>query len=406
MMRRSQHRAPEALNADLFELLDEADVLKQELEQAKGNVNRLKHPLLQAEQEQTEKECKLDENLSRQLDIRQQVKQLASQAKFESDLQQTPQPSSRKRIKPSSPDDTYSARPSALPASTQDRPGLVPNPEWSKATWKDHVILTKDQVEFKGYTYLNNELTSIVLVDNAWHELFCQICGANSSRDAKGDFFRMDSLKIHMTKAHGDDVGHYPSEIEDSDIAKDFHQLSAEEIKALRSGKMTIKTVRGREKPRVRTKASVSVQNDIENDIGDEDILRDAQEDEHFPEESDAGQLHQTTNDVSDEIVMAAMEEDEGNGKSATCLHRPSLTSDVELPGARIPKPPSSVVESSTRRNLQDPAAERMEYSGMEKKRKRISYGENGLLQHSRRGDEEEEDLFVYPPARRSSSLS
>ncbi|KXS98979.1 hypothetical protein AC578_4995 [Pseudocercospora eumusae] len=246
MMRRSQNKAPETLNADFFELLDEADVLKQEIEQAKGNVGRLKDALLQAEQEQSEKECKLDENLSQQLEIRKRIKQLASQAKFESDLQQTPQLPTRKRIKLGSPDATYDARPTALPSSTQDRPGLVPNPVWSQATWKDYLILAKDQVQLNGYTCLNHKFANIVLVDDAWHELFCQMCGANCSKDGwKGDFFCMDALKIHMTKAHWDAVGHYRSELEDSDIVKDFHKLSAEEIKALRSGKMTIKAVRG-----------------------------------------------------------------------------------------------------------------------------------------------------------------
>ncbi|KXS98978.1 hypothetical protein AC578_4995 [Pseudocercospora eumusae] len=103
----------------------------------------------------------------------------------------------------------------------------------------------------------------------------------------------------------------------------------------------------------MRTKASISVQNDIENDIGDEDILRDAQEYEQFPEEQDADQIDHPENEVSDEAVMAAMEENEGNGKKT------------------------------------------LNTSSIEKKRKRVGYEENGLPQPSRHGDEEEEDLFV-----------
>ncbi|KXT02774.1 hypothetical protein AC579_4621 [Pseudocercospora musae] len=331
MMRRSQHRAPEALNADLLELLDEADVLKQDIEQAKAYVDRHKEALAHAEKQQVEKESKLEQNLSQQLEIR---RQLATQFRMESSQQQMSRPPSKKRTKLSSSNTIEPATPDAVPNPSCHRPGLVPNPDWSQATWKDHVILANDQFELNRHIYINQLFTNVELIDNSWYEMFCPFCGANTPRRGEEqDFFKEGALKAHMRVSHRDDLyKRYPGGIDDSELVSLSHMLSRDEIKALRSGKMIVKTVRGNPRPRARSEQTPVAQ----NDIIDEEILRGAESAEQYADQESiepSGASQSAINDVSDEDIMAVMKAERIIGSSDYIPRATSRTSQNE-PGA------------------------------------------------------------------------
>ncbi|EME79702.1 uncharacterized protein MYCFIDRAFT_199383 [Pseudocercospora fijiensis CIRAD86] len=312
---------------------------------------------------------------------------LTTQTSMESRPQQMPlpQPPSRKRTKLSSSNTINPAIPDALHNSASHRPGLVPNPEWSQATWKDHIILAKDQFASSGHIYINKRFTNVELIENCWYEMFCPFCGANNPKREEESFFKSEALKKHMRISHrNDSYAHYPRGIEDSDLVRLTHVLSHDEVKALRSGKMIVKTVRGIRKLRVRSEQTPCAP---QNDTNDEEILREAKNAEQCADQKGVEPSRTAVNDVSDEDIMHVINAQRITGSSEYIPRATSRTLEDE-PGDKAEHlyvPTFSSFPRASRSDFRDPDANVEESSDVAKKRKRISYSDV---------EEDEEDIF------------